>query len=106
MNWSRGLFRLWIVASMLWGIFGLIFLRVTEWSPRICYADWRRGGISPVLCEYLDGPRTEGIIRVWSEIDWSAVGLALILLLIPPITLLLMGLGARWILAGFRAKQQ
>lgn len=84
-NWQRGLFRLWLLASFLWAGYWIYRLQL---SCAFWFAPW------------CDSP---------AHVDWPngsmALGLALILLS-GPVLLLAAGLGAIWAVRGFRARSR
>lgn len=90
MNWWRGLFRLWLTASLLW----MALWIALNWSALATDFSCRFGAGGP-WCDYyppkdfyLDGGLQDPSF-------WEA-------LLIPPTAALMLGLVVGWILKGFR----
>ena len=99
MNWRRGLFRIWIVGSVIWisGTFWAIQPLENSaplWGPAtyasVDYGAAKRAGYTTAeIRGYLDRkPLTEFA-------EWGAV---------PPIVLGVFGLSTCWIVAGFKAR--
>jgi hypothetical protein len=77
MNWTKGLFRLWIAVSLLW----VILFLIDRFSDNI-----------PSFVE----------LQQQSQNPTQFVALVIG----PPIALLVLGLGGWWIIAGFRAPRR
>jgi hypothetical protein len=89
MNWSRGLFRLWLAASLLW----MALWIALDWRALATDFSCRFGSNGP-WCEYPSKDfYLEGGLQDPSV--WEA-------LLIPPIATLLLGLVMGWVIKGFR----
>lgn len=91
MNWRRGLFRLWITASVLWIVGWPVYIASTCARPSAdpahrlyCRADF--GQWFPALDDF--GP--------WEYATIAFYDLA------PPLAVLLAGWAATWIITGFR----
>lgn len=98
MNWRIGLFRVWVVASLVWiGAIGT--LGFYEWytdPPRIV-------DVRPIAKGEPDFARAAAELHghtIEPESPWRYAPMAMV----PPLITLLIGVGAFWSVAGFRAR--
>jgi hypothetical protein len=100
-RWGLGMFRLWVVISLLWltcfGAFVVIDLRQNPvpMDPSIC-KEIETGPTAIAVCEK---NQATGIEEAWSRRENEAVGLV-----VPPLILMVLGLAFRWVLLGFRSQ--
>jgi len=93
-NWRRGLFRLWIVASVVWLVGGGV-----AYEGII-----RREGAQ--LVAYVGLTDTDMALFEGFEImppDWSILTFVASVILLPPILLFALGWAGLWIVRGFRS---
>jgi len=105
MNWRRGLFRLWLVVSLLWvgSVTWVIYDHERDRAYRdaldkACMEDKKLQGASPFDCfdspaaMFANLPRTTSwLLKHYAT--WA---------LLPPLVTLALGIAGRWILVGFR----
>jgi hypothetical protein len=85
MNWKRGLLRLWIAVSLLWLIHPTYVL-INQLRDLAA----TEGSTIPYPADYWPQSRADAFLQFVA----TAIG--------PPISLLVLGLAATWIIAGFR----
>jgi hypothetical protein len=102
---ARGLFRLWLVLSVLWvGGVGVVTGRTFPWNP-----EWV---ILPSICDLPANQRSEDwdcswLARVKAELvmdkeQRAALQSAILLALLPPAFVLALGSALAWAFRGFR----
>ena len=79
-NWRRGLVRLWLLASIIWGAYWLYNLQLAcafwfaPWCDAPAHVDWPNGnmmlGLAMVL---LSGPLL--MLLAWLVVSWAVRGL-------------------------------
>lgn len=106
MNWTRGLVRLWLVASILWAALvgwiayeSAVVPRLAAANQESCFqsrkADSTLG--NPFDCFDSGGMSFADLVpRSTDIVTYSAW------VLIPPLALLFLGFMIKWVLAGFR----
>lgn len=100
MNWRRGLVRSWVVLSAIWigytvwrlysGCFELIALDEAPTGKTFCYVDGWHLVAGARQVEQL------GKFTTFHWLNWSSLAI------LPPIGLLVFGVLAIWIIAGFQ----
>lgn len=97
MNWTKGLFRAWVVVSVIWvALVGVI--SVATWP-----APWELDPIVKDLIPELEEAREELQTENRYKILWH-LGSTASAGVVPPILLLLFGWGLLWTARGFAAK--
>jgi hypothetical protein len=101
MKWNRGLFRLWVVLTLLWVLRGL-----WVWWPDLvsdCSDTFRRNFERQfeVLCAVDELPDNANV-PFWQTAIWYNRVHTVELIAFPPITLFLLSYAAIWVVSGFR----
>jgi hypothetical protein len=90
MNWSRGLLRLWMVASLLWIGFW------TYWRDVPCALGFNYFGAKWWCGDHFVAPPAGYILDITGETFLIMLGV--------PLLVLVLGILARWIAEGFRTR--
>jgi hypothetical protein len=99
MNWTRGLFRLWLVLSVLW--IGGVAAMTWQALPAGTFID-----ANPPPPGYeIEKPRADLPVAPWIEAGRAEVRAAALVAFIPPGFFLLLGAALIWAGRGFRAER-
>jgi len=109
-NIKRGMFRLWIVLSIVW----ISFAALVTWDAlkSMFWLCWRwEGNVRNLTvnadCHLSAGPDIyQGrYVHVWAP-DWHLVSNIIIFNIAPPVVFFITGVAGLWIFAGFRARNR
>jgi hypothetical protein len=96
---ARGLFRLWLVLSVLW-IGGVVFVTLRDASPFYLTCD-RPPPDRPNPCTWFDEFKVN-LVEEANSIDRASVQNGILLALVPPAFVLALGSALVWAFRGFR----
>lgn len=99
MNWKRGLFRLWVVATACWISF-VLFVQNVLAMVSDPLGNWDRDKVAQLQAAGFSNSEISSHvleITLTQFAKWA---------ILPPTLLLLLGLGIWWSLRGFRGTQQ
>ena len=86
MNWTRGLWRLWLVASIAYAALAGFFAWRAMWDARLA-----RNPFADLIPN--------------NPITWDEGGQIALIVCLPPLLVLVLGYGAAWVVRGFRGER-